>query len=296
MASGKKCLGRFVVRQEPVIVIDEDTPTDTLEDRIDRLCAFFRQRRQDLPLELDSMTGFDLEKDIGALVARVKAKRQPVLVVIDSLVAVAGSLDTNQTTDARKIAKALALLKLEGADILLVHHLSSKGRDDGELFDGEFDFSRKALGNTQLVAMSDTVFGMWSVMKRPKTVFGTQVRPRRASIPTPHRFGLQLHEDQAESWACVRYREELPRMPTAAAVTIMPLFAEERTRPFFVKDVDEALGKLLPITGTRDALEELREADVLNREKERHNKFKYRLNPDFDNLASEYAMELKQRL
>ena len=146
------------------------------------------------------------------------------------------------------------MLKREGADILLVHHLSSNGSDDGELFDGEFDFSRKALGNTQLVAMSDTVFGMWSVLKGPKTVFGMQVRARRASIPIPHRFGLQLRENQSGSLAWLRYREELPRTPTATAVTITPLFAEKPTKHFFVKDVDEALGKLLPITGTREAL------------------------------------------
>lgn len=108
IASGKRFLGNegFPVQDGSVIIIDEDTPTDTLEEHINRLAAGTGVELGRIPLELHSMQGFLLHdaKHVGALRTDISLKRGPVLVVIDSLSGVMGGWNQNTTSDALKAA------------------------------------------------------------------------------------------------------------------------------------------------------------------------------------------------
>lgn len=90
IASGTPHLGEFEVTESFVIFIDEDTPTKTLDSRLDRFAARLSRRVEDLPISKESMQGFRLYDDNHRqrIVRDIKVLRnngEEVLVILDSL-------------------------------------------------------------------------------------------------------------------------------------------------------------------------------------------------------------------
>ena len=139
VASGHRFLGYegFAVTQGSVLLIDEDTPTDTLEQRLNRLALGSGVDISNLPFEYRSMNGFllndnrqliNLEHDIGQM-------QPPVVVILDSLSSMMGRWSENSSSDALKAAKSWQELKSTKATILIAHHMSLKKRSSYQDFE-----------------------------------------------------------------------------------------------------------------------------------------------------------------
>ncbi len=294
IAGGTQCLGRFPTRQASVIYVDGDSPTSILEWRLARLCRSAGLSRQDLPLFVWSMTGFRLDAaaDLRNLLQTIQGLPPPVLVIIDCLDSVLGYLDTNRTSDAARIGQNLNEIRAVGATVLLVHHMSIKGVEDEVAWGGEKDFTRLAMGNTKIVACSDTVFGLWQLSQNP-TVFLVRVKPRRLPLDIPERFALRLVEDPGKTNAALRYEQEPPVLPSDNAKTLAKFFILDPSENFTVKETMQGTGELLSVSELRATLKELAKNGVLKLWRETHNMYRYGVHPDFDSLDSDYAKALR---
>ena len=84
IASGSRFLNEFRVEAGSVIMIDEDTPSDTLDERLDRFTTAMSISITNLPFEVRSMRGFQFrDSDINQLVTDIQSLTPPVLIIID---------------------------------------------------------------------------------------------------------------------------------------------------------------------------------------------------------------------
>ena len=295
VASNTFAFGQFPVYQARVILIDEDTPTPTLRNRLTRFCRHRNIDLNSIQLDYRSMQGFQLDgASVGTLEQEIQAIGGPVLVILDCLTSMVGTWDMDRTAQANRAVQVWNRLKAAGATLIVVHHISIHGREDHEIFDGR-DFTRFSMGNTRLVSGCDIGFGLWEMDKAdPKTVVVVK-KERREIIDVPDAFSLQLIEDPARSWVYLQYLDEVPEMPSDNARLIYALFAAQPTAVFTVKEVRNETGQILSDRHLREALKELQANDVVELERRNvHNIYKYRLNPNFATLTTSYAEELRK--
>jgi len=289
VASGMKCLGKFLTTRASVILIDEDTPTSVLEWRIRRMCAYFKIDPNQLPLEVISMQGWRLDNrlDLEITVGVAKALSQPVLLVIDCLDSVLQKLDTNKTRDSSIVGQLLGKAKSAGMTVLVVHHMSLKGPDDSQLWNTEQDFTKLSMGNTKLVAFSDTALGMWQASENP-TIFVVRSKARRIPLSVPPVFAVRLVEDSQKTYAHLQFEEKLPVLPSGNARMISKLFRLNTTSKYTVKQIMTETGEFLSAPELRLVLDELRRNGVLRLWREAHNLYVYGLDPGFRTLKNDY--------
>jgi len=226
VASNSKVWRQFPSRQCPVILIDEDTPTPTIGTRIQRLHAGLAVALQQLPLEVRSMQGFSLDNraDVDALINDIQAKKGPVLVILDCLDTVTGDWDSNKTPDAKKIVKAWNEIIRAGATLMVVHHMSLKGKNDREIWDSDIDFTKLGMGNSKLIAGCDVALGVWYLDGATPTTFVMKKRERRVLLDVPELFAVQLLDTRGSPSALLFYRDDVPRLPSEDAKLIFCLF------------------------------------------------------------------------
>jgi len=285
VAAGKRFLGSegFAVQKGSVILIDEDTPTDTLEERLTRLCSGFDVDLASIPLDVRSMQGFSLndDKQIKALKNDIGHMNPPILIIVDSLSSVMGQWNENTSSDATKVALRWNELKARGATLLIIHHMSLK--KPGSYRD--FDFTGLAMGSTYLIAKCDTAIGLWRIPPEKPTRFVLKPKPRRQKLLVNNPFGVQLLEPDDGSWAQLTLLDELPAQPSELAKRIFPLFYSDNVSEVTVQQVIDMVGKDAAESDVREALHELEAEQVLIRDvgQGRAHRFQYKLNPDFVN-------------
>lgn len=298
--SGERFLGHegFSVQKGSVIIIDEDTPTDTLEERLNRLAAGIGVDVSRTGLDWRSMQGFLLydDKQIEALKTDISRKSRPLLLVIDSLSGVMGGWNQNTTSDALKAASRWNELKTTGATLLITHHMSLHRKGSYK----DWDFTAAGMGNTQLVGKSDTAIGMWAIPPVKPTRFIVKAKPRRKMLKATEPFTVQLIEPDDESWVYLGLIEEIPSQPSEVARQIFPLFYRDRMENTTVQDVLQIVSKDYSEAAVREALHELIAEGALVRDKEKKGKshrHRYSLNPEFENefiYTTSYWDELRQ--
>lgn len=286
IATGMAFLGEygFPVQKGSVILVDEDTPQDTLTERLDRLASAFGVSVSSIPLKIWSMRGFSLDSDsdINALTQEIYSMTPPVLVVLDSLGTMMGGWNENSTSDANKATKRWNELKATGATLLILHHMSLKKQGSYK----EWDFTGKAMGNTRLIASCDTAFGMWRIPPEIPTRSVVKAKPRRTSLKAIGPFTVELHESKDKSWAQLTAMEELMEMPSEVAKAVFPLFYKDRQQDVSVQDIKDDVSRDYSEVEIREALHELVEQKALIKDREKKGKahrYRYSLNPDFEN-------------
>lgn len=262
-----------------VIIVDEDTPTDTLTTRLSRLKSGIDATTKE-PITPLSMTGFSLsnEPSMQMLLALIAQKEGKVLVILDSLSSMSGAWDLNKSRDANRIFDQIKRLKSAGATVIVAHHMSLKKESSFE----DFDFTSKALGSTLLVAFCDTAIGCWRIPPDVPTRSVIATKPRRTALKVTKPFGIELIEDKSLTWAKIEFCGELPVEPSDQAVRIFPVFYNDR-RELTVSQVVEALSKDLSESDVRNALHELEKNKCLARGQAkgaRGNRYIYSLSPD----------------
>ncbi len=295
IASGTQFLGKFQSKQGSVIVIDEDTPTDTLQERGERLAKGIGKSLEELPIKLRSMEGFQLDtsSDVDEIVGEIQSSGDTVLLVLDSLSSMEGRWDENRTGDSRKIGDEWKKFKNAGATVMVVHHMSLKKDFSYE----DADFAKCGMGNTHIVSQSDTMFGIWNVESNGRTIFVVRPQSRRASLEINEPFAIELDEG-SDGGAKLVILPEIPKVPSEDAAFIAPIFVQDGEN-FDFKKIKAEIKEALPDTKIRAALKELEIEKVIVRGTERHNRYVYSLNPEFNSLfgsKSSYIQELKKCL
>ena len=250
-----------------------------------------------IPIEVRSMQGFLLKdaKQIAALKADIGRKSKPVLIIIDSLSGVMGGWNQNTTSGALEAASRWNELKATGATLLITHHMSLHGKGSYK----DWDFTTAGMGNTQLVAKSDTAIGMWAVPPVKPTRFIVKAKPRRKMLKATESFGIQLYEPDDESWAYLNLIEEIPGQPSEEARQVFPLFYKDKLTDATVQEVIQLVSKDYSEPAIREALHELVAECALVRDIEKKGKahrHRYSLNPEFESemgLTTSYWDELR---
>ena len=238
----------FEVKMCSVILIDEDTPTDLLDSRTKRIAKAFGVS-QDI-VDIRSMTGWRLDRNTEILVREMQSMEQPVLVIIDSLSKVMPpKWDPNNTSDAIKTVRHINRLKGVGT-VVTAHHISEKK----EYKFGDPNFDRKAMGNTQLNAGCDTIFGVFELCSYP-TVFGIQPKTRRTQI-VEQPFAVELREDSQRTWALLKLLDDVPSQIPALARKVAP-YLYWGNGPYTVDEFGKETKGLLSRKDTRVAFDYL---------------------------------------
>jgi len=299
VASGRRLFNEFDVKQGPVVLIDEDTTGNVLEERLDRLTTRVGMRLSDLPIDSRSLTGFYLWDDQkrNDLVTHLNTLPHPKLVVIDSLNKVMLGKNLDRTEGATQATHYWNELKNTGATILMVHHMTLKKSSN---YAG-FDVTKLAMGNTMLVAGSDTALGVFRLPTDDgSTLFVMKPQERRTKLAVRDPLGVELREDQDQSWAKLVLLDEIPGTPSDAAVRVFPLFRDDKLT-LTVDQTIKTIGKDLSEADVRRALHELHDEECLVCETQsgKAHRYEYKVDPGFDNpwaLTTSYREALRRRL
>jgi hypothetical protein len=269
IAGGKDFLG-LPVNHGPVILIDEDTPSDELYRRLKRLAEGLGLSSVDLPIEVHSMENIDLNDDesLQELIDEV-TRIKPVLVILDCLSKVMGSdFNENTTRDANVAGSVWNRLKSTGATIFSTHHLNKREGDIAT------DFVKLSSGSHAIVANSDTAFGIEFGQHDP-TRFNVTPKERRCKLGIREPFGIELEEDVEGSWARLK-RIEFARQLSILAKDIYGIFrGEGEDKSLTANDVKSRLAGAASDSDMRDALSELEERGLLKHKRGGHNRYEY---------------------
>ena len=291
MASGTIFLGEdgFTVKTCSVILIDEDTPTDTHNMRLKRLntCG---ANIQDL-----SMTGFRLlPPQVEELINRIQSLAPPVVVLMDSLSTISPAGNLDKTGDAMRMMSQLNKIKTTGATLIVSHHLSLK-KPSGY---NDFDFTPSSMGNTMLVAQCDTALGIWRMAPEIPTRFAVSAKPRRSALGITKPFAVELLEGKNKDWAYLTLLEDIPDKPTRVDVDIFRVFSLYRS-PVTVQSIMGKAQKDYSEMEIRESLHRMEKEGVLEKGIGSRNLFRYSIHPNIINqfaLLSTYQEELLEAM
>jgi hypothetical protein len=262
VASGTPYLGLSVTRG-PVILVDEDTPSDELGERLIALSTGFQVKLDSLPLYVLSHEGFRLDGDLSRLEQKA-SKVKPKLIVLDCLSKMMGKFDENSARDCNTAAAAWNKLKSDKSTLFILHHLNKR---EGKI---EADFAKLVRGSLALIANCDTAFGVELGRHSPTTIYNVYPIERRRRLTIREPFGIEL---MPQNGGIVPQQTKVYKKPSQLAKDIWPLFREGAQ--LSVNNVKSLLEGMARDYEIRDALEELRECGILKRGVTAHNRYLY---------------------
>ncbi len=269
VASSKPYLG-LTVMGGPVILIDEDTPSDELGNRLQRIAAGLGVPLDNLPLEVHSMENINLtdENTIQKL-ENESTRTRSVLIILDCFSKVmGGEFNENSATDANVAGAIWNRLKTKGTTVFSTHHLNKR---EGNI---ATDFVKLSRGSAALVANSDTAFGMELGRLNP-THFNVYPQERRRKLILREPFGIELEEDEQLTW--VRFKKVgVTKELNDLAKAIWPLFHDDKLT-LDVNDVKKRLKGLGADWEIRNALHEMHCRGLLQLGRGAHNRYQYSL-------------------
>lgn len=182
VASGSDFLGRFRVKQGPVLIVDQDSPTEVLRERLQALMSMFVSSPSDLFVESQQGYAIDQKTSVGSLSEIIEDKR-PTLLIFETLDTItSGNFDENRAKDIRRLFRNLDDLQARNpCAILISHHLGKKGQvgEPVTWIRGSSALPARvdvAYGLQRLRSMGNSNFLVQSFPKRVKTVSGFQVQ------------------------------------------------------------------------------------------------------------------------
>lgn len=292
LATGKKFLQELAVRQSSVILIDEDTPTNVLLNRLARLANGFGQEIAKLPIHIFSHHGFMLydKKERDWLIAKILDTNSTV-VIMDSLEKVVPGFNLNRSDIASRVGGFIDELKSVGTTVIINHHMTLKK----DVLPEEFDLTHLAMGSTRIIADSDTALCIFRIPTK-NTEFTIIPQERRTKLNVS-KLSFVLREDAAKTWAMLVIMEEKSRMPSKLAKYIVPLFLTDGQK-LTVKGILEKVKGGVSDREIRVALSELEDEMIVRRGREAHNRYVYAINDGFcdgKSLTTPYWEALQEK-
>ena len=261
-----------VGQPELVALIDQDTPSDVLADRL-RALTFGRPSPY---LEIRSQEGFALDtaKGINALIRSLE-DANPALIVLETLETLtSGAFDENKAKDIDRLFKNLDRLQREyDCSIILSHHLGKKrqGSDPISWIRGSSAFPARVDVAYTLQRLSGSEdsrrFLVQPVPKRVRTVPGFQ-------------FELLSTEEEgrlvtAELHWLTDWSTNLDPALADVRMMVLDLIRERRAEGLTVNDAVAASEGYLGDRDTRELLRSLQEKGVITRLREGHGRFRF---------------------
>ena len=254
------------------LIIDQDTPWDTINKRLLRFGKAV-EPIQNHKLYLESMRGYQLKNK--TLYTAINDYNGVRLVGIDSLHSVFDGLNPNMTSDASKLATLKEKCINDCNTIIINHHISEKKElSVKELMSA--DPHRLSMGSSAIIQQADTYYIIGATAEAGKTDhIYVRIISKRATIPTPP-IVLRLlpTENGGEIIEFEGYYE--PDLDETER-DIMTLFKEKRDIEHTVKEVYEAMGHQHGEIKVREALASLDKKSKLLMSRHKSNLFKYRL-------------------
>lgn len=264
VASGKPSLFGVVEEQGHVILIDEETESDILGNRLHRLANGKGVVLEDLPLTIHSLDGFRLDNDywIQVITEEIR-KEKAIMTIIDNLSSTLGKFRENSSDDIGKARDGWNKLKASGSTVPIVHHFGKVGEKD------EASFTAALRGSTKVLDSADTAFSIrnhdW-----PRIV---KLEKARHKLDCPKEFAIGFEE--GDDWIRLMIVDiPVPEL-TRLEKLIMPLFDED-LRELYIWDVHKALGGEGEVTDVRKALHHLEKLKLIKHGIEAHGRYKYK--------------------
>jgi archaellum biogenesis ATPase FlaH len=272
VASGQPFLG-LKTKQGAVILVDEDTPSDVLANRLIRLGKGMGiEDIKKLPIKIHSMSGVNISNaDWVKRLIQEAAETHAVLIIFDSLSKVTGGdFNEDSSRDVNKATQAWNEFKSMGVTVLVAHHLNKR---DGNI---TTDFVKMSRGSSAIIANCDTAFGIGRGQAEPTTTFNVYPQERRRKLGIRQPFGIEIQEDNLLEWAKlvrVAVTKELTTLAKDIAVIIFSNKESEIGVSF--NEVKKNFGGAFADPDLRVALKELEERKVVTRRITSHNKYVY---------------------
>ena len=190
VAYGKPFLG-METRNGNVLIIDEDSPSNTLDRRLSKFSNYCKNDGK-YNIYRHSKEGHTI-KTLPKLIASYSELK---LVIIDCMVSITGEADIDRTIHAVAIGNFMAEVKRKDMTVLIAHHISTHNDLSIEQAMTCFNPQGLVMNNTRIVSSCDTLYILASpdMDGKLKTLF---VRPvaRRTTI-NAEAFTATLIEDE----------------------------------------------------------------------------------------------------
>ena len=261
----------FKTIEGDVLLIDQDTPGDTLARRLLRFGQALGTEQKH-KLFVKSMQGYSLHN--GSLLSAIDNCPSANLVIIDCLHSVCGRLNPNYTSDMSLWSRLKEHCLNNGQrTILLNHHISEKWELTLEDL-MQNDTHRLSMGNSAIIQQADSYYIIGARAKEGKTEM-LYVRPvsKRVSIELSP---LMLRIVETEQGEIIYYDGIYEPNLDQSEYDIITLFKEQKLERT-VKEVYESMGHKHGEKAVRTALDSLEAKGKLLLSRHKANLFKYRL-------------------
>jgi len=301
-AAGKPFLGQEV-QQGRVIIIDEETPEETLINHISRFALYFGYRDwRELPIEIYSMKGFRFARkttmDWLLHIINRLGTDEPMLLRMDSVIAMLASgrqgMCENDSNTGIALKDDMNKLLLFVRNISISAHAKKYVTDMLPKQMRATDMQAIVRGHGSIVgeaADSGIVLKRISEFPEP-TRFVMVTKARRKAIPmSAQDIFVELDEEEyGRGWACLKRIEPIALPPTEIAKGLFTFFqnGDDISADHIVRKA-----ALYSRTEIRNGLEELIERKAVVNLSEA---FKYGLNPHISQQCEpEYLRKLKAK-
>lgn len=206
IAAGEKVFG-LPALQGPVLIVDEDTTTDVLEERLNRYVRYFGYMEyQDLPIYILSHEGIKWHPTSTLLHDTIKAVH-PVYISFESYVAMMPGeglkgCDENSANSGRMAGKELLrAMKHCDSTVSLTAHTTKGFEKLGlsleEMDDSNVQMQTLVAGSVNLVGQAcDTGLYIHKISEKPKPLrFAIITKARRSAIPSGSIKYIEVKED-----------------------------------------------------------------------------------------------------
>ncbi|MBN2570441.1 MAG: AAA family ATPase [Deltaproteobacteria bacterium] len=279
-ATGYELFGQFSCQKCSVIYIDEDTPQNLYEQRLE----FVALGQVPSCIDQQPMTGFRLvddtqRNDLCSKISTWQSQGKKVLVLIDCLAKVSVGLNLDKTQDASKVMAYLAQIRDAGATVVVAHHVSIHRQ------------GREPMNNTQIKAGTDSIIEVEALRLQNRSIFNVTPVSKRVLLTEP--FSVEIIGDNA-TWANMSVLDDLPVLPTDDERLLFQLFPDY-AQQWTVKQISDSTGKDLPDNRIRDALSQLVKQQCLEKVINPHDRSHaayYRRHPGFNQLKTIYRQNL----
>jgi len=254
-----------------VLIIDQDTPTNTLTQRLKKFGkALGKEPKHQLFVE--TMKNYSLSE--GTVVTLIQDHPTACVVIIDSLHSVLGRFNPNSTTDMNYLAKLKSQCLSSGRSILFNHHISEKlPYTVAQLMTD--NSHAMSMGNSAIIQQADSYYIVGASAENGLTN-RLYIRPiaKRVSIRTTPLI-LQVVQPSEDSEQLVFEGDYVLNLNDAEldCLTLFKEFPSDRT----VKNVYEDMGQKHGLTAVRNSLDSLQQKGMLLMSRHRSNLFKYKL-------------------
>lgn len=263
----------FNTIQGDVLIIDQDTPINTLEKRLMQFSTAINAKRKH-KLFLESMQGFSLSDN--TLISIINDYPSVVLIIIDSLHSVVGKLNPNYTSDMSILAKVKRKCLDQQKSIIINHHISEKRENVSvdNLMQG--NTNQLSMGASTIIQQADTYYIVGADTVEGKTD-RLYVRPvsKRVSIKSKPLVIKMLPSENGTGEAVLfdgYYEPDLEQIEE----DILILFQEQQLDRT-VKEVYEGMGHKHGEKAVRKALAILETKGRVFVSKHKSNLFKYKI-------------------